>query len=57
MLFVCLFDLCLFPLPLGVWKGLLFVVVALPRLFSYPFFSTDRSKAVVPVLILLFVAL
>ena len=35
VLFVCLFDLCLFwicrfPLPLGVWEGLLFVIVALP---------------------------
>ena len=29
---------CLFPLPLGVWEGLRFVIVALPGLFSYPFF-------------------
>ena len=28
---------CLFPLPLGVWDGLRFVVVALPGLFFYPF--------------------
>ena len=28
---------CLFPLPLGVWKGLRFVIVALPGLFSYFF--------------------
>ena len=35
-----------------------FVIVALPGLFSYLFvYSTDRSKAVVPVLVLLFVAL
>ena len=27
---------CLFPLPLGVLKGLQFVIVALPGLFSYP---------------------
>ena len=27
---------CLFPLPLGVWEGLRFVIVALPGLFSYP---------------------
>ena len=27
---------CLFPLSLGVWKGLRFVIVALPELFSYP---------------------
>ena len=38
---------CLFPLPLGVWEGLRFVMVCF----------TDRSKAVVPVLVLLFVAL
>ena len=29
---------CRFPLPLGVWKGLRLVIVALPGLFSYPFF-------------------
>ena len=28
---------CLFPLPLGVWEGLLFVIVALPGRFSYLF--------------------
>ena len=28
---------CRFPLPLGVWKGLRFVIVALPGLFSYHF--------------------
>ena len=27
-----------FPLPLGVWEGLRFVIVALPGLFSYFFF-------------------
>ena len=27
-----------FPLPLGVWEGLRFVIVALPGLFSYIFF-------------------
>ena len=31
-----------FPLPLGVWKGLRFVIVALPGLFSYPFFLYYR---------------
>ena len=30
--------ICRFPLPLGVWEGLRFVIVALPGLFSY-FFS------------------
>ena len=29
---------CLFPLPLGVWEGLWFVIVAFPGLFSYLFF-------------------
>ena len=29
---------CPFPLPLGVWEGLRFVIVALPGLFSYLFF-------------------
>ena len=28
---------CLFSLPLGVWEGLWFVIVALPLLFSYLF--------------------
>ena len=28
---------CWFSLPLGVWEGLRFVIVAFPRLFSYPF--------------------
>ena len=42
VLFVCLIDLCLFwicrfPLPLDVWEGLRFVIVALPGLFSYLF--------------------
>ena len=27
--------ICWFPLPLGVWEGLQFVIVALPGLFSY----------------------
>ena len=30
---------CLFPLPLGVWEGLRFVVVALPGVFSYRFLT------------------
>ena len=30
--------ICRFPLPLGVWEGLQFVIVALPGLFSYFFF-------------------
>ena len=31
--------ICRFPLPLGVWEGLRFVIVALPGLFSYLFFD------------------
>ena len=31
------FVICRFPLPLGVWEGLRFVIVALPGLFSYLF--------------------
>ena len=31
--------ICRFPLPLGVWEGLRFVIVALPGLFSYHFFA------------------
>ena len=30
-------KICRFPLPLGVWEGLRFVIVALPGLFSYLF--------------------
>ena len=38
--------ICRFPLPLGVWEGLQFVIVALPGLFSYLFFqfSVVRKK-------------
>ena len=28
--------LCLFPLPLGIWEGLRFVIVALPGLYTLP---------------------
>ena len=31
--------ICRFPLPLGVWEGLRFVIVALPGLFSFFFWS------------------
>ena len=34
---------CRFPLPLGVSEGLRFVIVALPGLFSYRFFSDKIS--------------
>ena len=30
--------ICRFPLPLDVWEGLRFVIVALPGLFSYLFY-------------------
>ena len=33
---------CRFPLSLGVWEGLRFVIVALPGLFSYLFFFVPR---------------
>ena len=32
-----------FPLPLGVWEELRFVIVALPGLFSYLFFLLDTE--------------
>ena len=48
---------CRFPLPLGVWEGLRFVIVASLGFYLTFFYSTDRSKALVPVLVLLFVAL
>ena len=34
--------ICRFPLPLGVWEGLRFVIVALPGLFSYLFLQWER---------------
>ena len=34
---------CRFPLPLGVWEGLRFVIVALPGLFSYLFLRCDMT--------------
>ena len=34
-----LVQLCLFPFPLGAWEGLWIVIVTLPWLFSYLFFS------------------
>ena len=33
-----------FPLPLGVWEGVRFVLVALPGLFSYLFFGMVSKK-------------
>ena len=34
--------ICRFPLPLGVWEGLRFVIVALPGLFSYIFVNVGN---------------
>ena len=36
--------ICRFPLPLGVWEGLRFVIVALPGLLSYLFFSSQEPN-------------
>ena len=35
--------ICRFPLPLGVWERLRFVIVALPGLFSYLFLLTSNG--------------
>ena len=35
--------ICRFPLPLGVWEGLRFVIVALPGLFSYLLFTNVHA--------------
>ena len=35
--------ICRFSLPLGVWEGLRFVIVALPGLFSYLFLHADNE--------------
>ena len=40
--------ICRFPLPLGVWEGLRFVIVALPGLFSYHFFLHTTPVVFVP---------
>ena len=36
-----LVRICRFPLPLGVWEGLRFVIVALPGLFFYLCLNTN----------------
>ena len=36
--------ICRFPLPLGVWEGLRFVIVALPGLSSYLFLVVDVER-------------
>ena len=35
--------ICRFPLPLGVWEGLRFVIGALPILFSYLYFQSSAN--------------
>ena len=40
--------ICRFPLPLGVWEGLRFVIVALPGLFSYLFLASWGSTNIYP---------
>ena len=37
--------ICRFPLPLGVWEGLRFVIVALPGLFCYLFFFAGFMRS------------
>ena len=39
---------CLFSLPLDVWEGLRFVIVALPGFFSYPPFFLSVNASLVP---------
>ena len=34
--------ICRFPLPLGFWEGLRFVIVALPGLFSYLYWILEN---------------
>ena len=38
--------ICRFPLPLGVWEGLRFVIVALPGLFSYLFLLILKIRVI-----------
>ena len=45
--------ICRFPLPLEVWEGLRFVIVALPGLFSYLFLERSLEKLLELKLVLL----
>ena len=40
--------ICRFPLPLGVWEGLRFVILTLPGLFSYLFLFCSVGYSVCP---------
>ena len=51
---ICACLVCRFPLLLGVWKGLRFLIVALPGLFSYSFFFTLQTNSADDKLIFLF---
>ena len=42
-----LVEICRFPLPLGVWEGLRFVIVALPGLFSYLCFTSRKHAYII----------
>ena len=44
--------ICWFPLPLGVWEGLRFVIVTLSGLFSYLFSKTVGGVALTRYLLL-----
>ena len=46
--------ICRLPLPLGVWDGLRFMIVALPGLFSYLFFFFFFNKIALLIQIHLF---
>ena len=39
--------ICRFPLPLGVWEGLRFVIVALPGLFSYLYLRLVHASSLI----------
>ena len=43
---------CLFPLPLGVWEGLRFLIVALPGLSSYFFFHVFWLRIAIELFVL-----
>ena len=57
LLFVALWFICRFLLPLGVWEGLRFVIVALPGLFSYLFFILRGDLLYVFPCVILFLCL
>ena len=45
--------ICRFPIPLGSWEGLRFVIVALPGLFSYLFFRTVSRVIIIIIIIII----